>query len=181
MLAKFQPRVPLHAFLQQYHLFDWFKAWASTILASEELHAAQRAEPRSLWESTWYWTHPADGLLAYLRATHSEEIQELLGWGDDYLRQQQHRIQELKEFQRHTYLLYCREHAVELARPLLERKTRDDLFALGERYSIPIRASWPIPRRVQALLSHNQSKQLVWDLLGIPDTLGVNLIIKSQH
>lgn len=169
VLSKFQPRVPLYGFLQRYHLLEWFKAWANTILASEELRAVGSPEPRSLWESTWYWVHPADDLLAYLRATHSEEVQVLLGWSDDHIRRQQERIGQLKEGQRHAHLRSCQEHAIELVRPLLERKVLADLFALGEHYAIPIRSSWPSARRIQELLSHGeQSKQLAWDLLGIP-------------
>ena len=166
--SKFQPRFPLFAFLQKYHLFAWFKAWSGRVLASEQLEATRSPEHRHLWESAHYWIHPADSLLAYLQATHSEDVQEYLRWGDDYLQQQQQRIQQLKEQQRHAYLLYCQEHAIELARPLLERKMRDDLFALGERHTIPVRPSWPIARRVQALLSHGQqSQQLAWDVLGL--------------
>jgi hypothetical protein len=166
--SKFQPRFPLFAFLQKYHLFGWFKAWSGRVLASEQLQAGRSPEHRYLWESAHYWIHPVDSLVAYLQATHSEDIQELLRWDEDYLQRQQQRIQQLKEQQRHAYLLYCQEHAIELARPLLERKMRDDLFALGERHAISVRPSWPIARRVQALLSHGQqSQQLAWDVLGL--------------
>ena len=106
---------------------------------------------------------------------HSEkETQALLGWSDDYVKEQHVRIVCIKEQHARAYLEYCREHAVKLALPKRETKSKGELLALGEQYGREVRTSWTNQRLAQALLSSGEpSVRLAKTILEIPEPLEV--------
>jgi len=166
---------PLSAFLEQYHLVDWFVTWARQAIVKEECLPFERyGWHRSLWENRSYWIHPAQGLISLLLHHSEEETQALLGWSDDYVKEQHARIGRIKEQHARAYLEYCREHAVELALPKLETKSKGELLALGEQYGIEVRKSWTNQRLAQILLSSGEpSVKLAKAILEIPEPLEI--------
>ncbi|GCE32152.1 hypothetical protein KDA_76360 [Dictyobacter alpinus] len=162
---------PLSTFLERYHLVDWFVTWAKRSLAKEECLPVERyGWHRSLWENRNYWIHPAQGLISLLLYHSEEETQAILGWSNDYVKEQHTRITHIKEQHAHHYLDYCRQHAIELALPKLQTKSKSELLAFGEQYGIQVRKSWTIQRLAQQLLSSGgQSVRLANAVLEIPE------------
>ena len=162
---------PLLAFLKSYHLVDWFIAWVRHQVMKEECVPIERyGWHRSLWENSNYWIHPAQGIIALLLYHSEEETQELLGWSDEYVKEQHERIARIKKQHASAYLEYCREHAVELGLSKLQAKSKSELLAFGEQYDIQVRKSWTIQRLAQALMSNGeQSAKLAKAVLEIPE------------
>lgn len=168
--TRAEAEYPLSAFLQWYHLVEWFRAWTAQVITGD---VCERYTPlgnhRSFWENKNYWIHPAQGIVSLLRFMHEEATQEFLGWNDAYVQSQYNRIQQLKATHAANYLLYCNEHALDLVKPILAGKGKDALRKLGEQFQIPVRQSWTIARLVQELTSQgDQSEMLARAVLELP-------------
>ena len=151
------------------HLEEWFKKWAATLVASDQLQANRWGTKQHWYTSDW--DHPADTLLTHLARTTRTNIPELytlLGWTEEFVVASNKRIGHLKAQAVERCIADMRSHAATLARPLLEQKTVVDLLQLGESHGMSLKKS---ARKADLVAQLTANQQLAEDLIGLTQRL----------
>jgi hypothetical protein len=163
------------AFVCGSHLDAWFIGWATELVASSSV--TPNAISRSMGP-LWYehcWDHPADALLSHLSNTMRpgvDDLRSLLGWTSAYIDERHAYVKELKRQAVASCIVQMRANARELAHPMLEARTRNDLLALGITHSVSLRRS-------------ATKKDLIGELLAQPavceDVIGLTARMAKMH